>query len=79
MRTIRILATLSIDGFYVPLKLQQQYNFDSSEYENCYRSADVILTNISGLKDLREIELKLGNPAYKIQKDMHAVYSLLKC
>lgn len=69
MRKIRILAALSMDGFYVPLKLQQQYNF-IPEYKDFYKNADIILTNIGGLKDLQAIELDFGKPAYKIEKDM---------
>lgn len=70
MRRIRILVSLSIDGFCIPSKLLSQYNFDSLKYEDFYSNADIILTNIGGLKKLRVIELKLGKPVYKIKKDM---------
>ena len=61
---------MSIDGFYVPLKLQQQYGFESSECECIYRDVDVIVTNASGYSKLRTIELSFGKSVYIIKKDM---------
>lgn len=74
MNKIRILATSSIDGFYVPQKLQRSFDFEASQYEHFCRDADAILTENSEYKNLREIELDCGIPVYAIQKD----YSLVK-
>lgn len=69
MNRIRILATLSIDGFYVSQKWQRSFGFDASQYEHFCRDANVVLTDKSEYKNWREIELDCGIPVYAIQKD----------
>lgn len=73
MNRIRILATLSIDGFYVPQKWQRSFGFDASQYEHFCRDADAVLTDKSEYKNLWEIELDCGIPVYAIQKDCSLV------
>lgn len=69
MNKIRILVTLSIDGFYVPQKWQRSLGFDASQYEHFCHDADAVLTGKREYKKLREIELNCGVPVYAIQKD----------
>ena len=73
MNKIRILAILSIDGFFVPQKWQRSFGFDASQYEHFCRDADAVLTDKSEYKNLREIELNCGIPVYAIQKDCSLV------
>lgn len=69
MSKIRILTTLSIDGFYVPQKWQKSFGFGASQYKNLCQDADAVLINKDEYKNLREIELDCGKPVYAIQKD----------
>ena len=69
MSKIRILTTLSIDGFYVPQKWQKPFGFGASQYKNFCQDADAVLINKDEYKNLREIELDCGKPVYAIQKD----------
>lgn len=70
MRKIRILAAMSMDGFYIPLKESQRLcNFDVSEYAEFCREADAVLTTVTEYKKMREIELTHGKPVYMIKED----------
>ena len=69
MSKIRIVTTLSIDGFCVPQKLQELFGFNASQYENLCLDADAVLINKDEYMNLREIELDCGMPLYVIQKD----------
>lgn len=65
MRKIRILAAMSMDGFYVSLKESQRlYNFNIQEYAEFCQEADAVLTTVSEYKKIREIELTHGKPVY---------------
>ncbi len=74
MIKIRNLITLSIDGFYVPPKLQKLFGFDALQYKSFCRDADAVLTNKSEYKKLREIELDCGIPVYVMQKGCSVLY-----
>lgn len=69
MSKIKILATLSIDGFYVPLDSQRLLGFNTPEYEELCQDAEGILINSSGYKELQGMELSLGKSVYKIKRD----------
>ena len=56
MRKIRILAALSIDGFYVPLKLQESYGIAFSEYDSFYKDVNFILKDMDGYQELQKSE-----------------------
>lgn len=73
MSKIRILTPLSIDGFYVPQRLQKLFGFGVSQYENLCQDADAVLINKDEYKNLREIEMDCGKPVYAIQKDRSLV------
>lgn len=73
MNKITILITMSMDGLNVPQKVQKLFNFNTSQYEEVCRNADVVLTNQSEYKNLREIELDCGKPVYVIRKDRSIV------
>lgn len=74
MIKIRILITLSIDGFYVPQKSQKLFGFGALQYKSFCRNADAVLTNKSEYKNLREIELDYGIPVYIMQNGYSVLY-----
>lgn len=74
MIKIRILITLSIDGFYVPPKLQKLFGFDALQYKSFCRDADAVLTDKSEYKNLRVIELDYGLPVYVMQNGYSVLY-----
>lgn len=73
MNKITILTAMSIDGFYVPQKIQKLFGFNTSQYEEVCRDMDAVLTNQSEYKNVREIELDCGKPVYVIRKDRSIV------
>lgn len=74
MIKIRILITLSIDGFYVPPKLQKLFEFNALQYKSLCRDADAVLTDKSEYKNLRVIEMDCGLPVYVMQKGCSVLY-----
>lgn len=74
MIKIRILITLSIDGFYVPPKLQKLFEFNALQYKSFCRDADAVLTDKSEYKNLRVIEMDCGLPVYVMQKGCSVLY-----
>lgn len=74
MIKIRILITLSIDGFYVPPRLQKLFEFNALQYKSFYRDADAVLTDKSEYKNLRVIEMDCGLPVYVMQKGCSVLY-----
>lgn len=74
MIKIRILITLSIDGFYVPPKLQKLFEFNALQYKSLCRDADAVLTDKSEYKNLRVMEMDCGLPVYVMQKGCSVLY-----
>lgn len=64
MRTVRLFAVLSIDGFIVSWDAQQLYDPDFYEYVKYYRDAAIVLT--SSEKDYRYLVHKVGVAKDKI-------------
>lgn len=52
MRTIRLFAALSIDGFLIPYETQQSLDPDFSDYKAYYQNAAIILTSRKGSQKL---------------------------
>lgn len=52
MRTIRLFAVLSIDGFLIPWETQQSLDPDFSDYKAYYQNAAIILTSCKGSQKL---------------------------
>lgn len=67
---IQFFAALSMDGFYMPLDMQQLCGFNSSEYESLYQDADVILINRSEYKNFQKRKIDFKKPIYVISKGM---------
>lgn len=78
MKTIRILATLSIDGFYMPFELQQQYNFEPYEYQSFHYGTDSILINTREYKELEIKGTDIERKTCIIQKNISLLYHTTK-
>lgn len=52
MRTIRLFAVLSIDGFLIPWETQQSLDPDFSDYKAYFQNAAIILASSKGCRKL---------------------------